>query len=179
MKIQTQKNWKPLTHKHFKYQLHRLIEEVAELRAKNPDTYLNNTKTKLLERVLKSIFETVPADPTAPDFRLGKTIGSKYKNWRRVKGGLPDRYRLFFLFNTTDRKIVYAWMNDEFSLRKEGSKTDAYNVFQKFLDRGDIPARYYEIIKTAQTINPPGRRAVKCRKQVAIDNVISFRPRNN
>jgi hypothetical protein len=64
-------------------------------------------------------------NPDHPNFRLGKTLGAEYANWRRVKNGTPDRYRLFFRFASRPVKlIVNAWFNDEDTLRKAGSKTD-------------------------------------------------------
>jgi len=35
--------------------------------------------------------------------------------------------------------IVYVWINDEFTLRKAGSKTDAYAVFKSMLNAGNPP----------------------------------------
>jgi len=75
------------------------------------------------------------------DFRLGKTLGSEYANWRRVKKGMPDRYRLFFRFVSSPvQLIVYVWFNDEDTLRKAGSKTDVYEGFKRMLMRGEVPA---------------------------------------
>jgi len=42
---------------------------------------------RFTESIYKAITETVPADPDHPDFRLGKTLGAEYTNWRRVKKG--------------------------------------------------------------------------------------------
>jgi toxin YhaV len=83
----------------------------------------------------------VPANPDAPEFRLGKTLGSDNTNWRRVKAGMPDRYRLFFRFASTPMKmVVYVWFNDEDTLRKAGSRTDVYEAFKRMLARGTVPS---------------------------------------
>lgn len=37
------------------------------------------------------------------------------------------------------RVIVYAWVNDEQTLRSSGSKSDPYAVFEKMLGRGNPP----------------------------------------
>jgi toxin YhaV len=35
--------------------------------------------------------------------------------------------------------IVFAWVNDEQTLRSAGSKSDPYAVFEKMLGRGNPP----------------------------------------
>jgi toxin YhaV len=81
---------------------------------------------------------TVPVNPADPLFRLGHTLGKSHGNWRRIKKGLPQRYRLFFMFASNPLPVViYAWLNDEDTLRKEGSRTDVYEVFKRMLERGD------------------------------------------
>lgn len=113
---------------------------VAALAASDPQGYKAHPRTRLLASVYKSIAERVPANPDHPDFRLGKTLGRDYGNWRRVKKGLPERYRLFFRFASKPVKlIVYVWFNDEDTLRKAGSRTDVYETFRRMLERGDVP----------------------------------------
>jgi toxin YhaV len=91
--------------------------------------------------------QTVPANPEHPDFHLGKTLGAEHTNWRRVKKGRPDRYRLFFGFASMPVKlIVYVWFNDEDTLRKAGSKTDVYEVFKRMLSRGQVPSGIMELL---------------------------------
>ena len=76
--------------------LDELEAEVTALAAGDPRGYKTHPKTRLLASVYKAVTERVPANPDNPDFRLGKTLGKRYANWRRVKRGMPDRYRLFF-----------------------------------------------------------------------------------
>ena len=91
---------------------------------------------------------TVPTNPADPVFRLGRTLGRSHGNWRRVKKGLPQRYRLFFIFASNPLAVViYAWLNDEDTLRKEGSRTDVYQVFKRMLERGDVPSTINELIQ--------------------------------
>lgn len=119
--------------------LDELETEVAALAASDPSGYKAHPRTRLLASVHKAITERVPASPDHPDFRLGKTLGD-YGNWRRVKKGLPERYRLFFRFASKPVKlIVYVWFNDEDTLRKAGSKTDVYETFRRMLARGEVP----------------------------------------
>ncbi len=74
--------------------------------------------------------------------------GAPPGNWRRVKKGLPQRYRLFFMFASNPLAVViYAWLNDEDTLRKEGSRTDVYEVFKRMLERGDVPSTINDLIE--------------------------------
>ena len=123
---------------------------VSKLAADDPAGYQTHPKTKLLASVYRAITELVPANPDAPGFRLGKTLGADNTNWRRVKKGLPDRYRLFFRFASSPVKvIVYVWFNDEDTLRKAGSKTDVYETFKRMLARGVVPRRIDDLLREA------------------------------
>lgn len=134
--------------------LNELTKEVEKLQAKEPDTFYNHPKTKLLLGVLANITKHVPANPDHPDFRQGLTLGKKNKSWRRVKKkDLPPRYRLFFQFSSQAPKtIIYAWMNDETSCRKAGSRTDVYAVFEKMLASNKIPTTWAELCKEANPV---------------------------
>ena len=118
--------------------LMELKKEVEKIKAEKGDEYKKHRTTKLLAKVLNSIRVEVPKDPSAPIYRLGGTI-KPYVHWRRVKKGIPDRYRLFFRYSNSQSVIVHAWLNDEFTLRKDGSKTDVYTVFKSMLLKGDVP----------------------------------------
>jgi len=131
----------------FKAALDELEQAVAKLARQNPTRYKSHPKTRLLASVYKAITQTVPANPDHPDFRLGKTLGAEYSHWRRVKKGLPDRYRLFFRFASSPiQLIVYVWFNDEDSLRKAGSKTDVYEAFKRMLMRGEVPLSINDLL---------------------------------
>jgi toxin YhaV len=45
--------------------------------------------------------------------------------------------------------VIYAWLNDEDTLRKEGSRTDMYDVFKRMLERGDVPSTIIELIQAS------------------------------
>ena len=60
------------------------------------------------------------------------------KHWFRAKFG-AGRFRLFFRYSTRAKIIVFAWVNDEATLRTYGARSDAYAVFRKMLDKGDPP----------------------------------------
>lgn len=144
------KGWSLYYYRTFKAALDELEAVVTKLAAENPAGYKAHPKTKLLASVYRAITELVPANPDAPDFRLGKTLGADNTNWRRVKKGMPDRYRLFFRFASSPVKvIVYVWFNDEDTLRKAGSKTDVYEAFKRMLARGVVPTGIPELLANA------------------------------
>ena len=133
--------WQLFYYKAFKATLDDLEAAVTRLAANDPAGYKTHPQTRLLASVYRAITQLVPANPDAPDFRLGKTLGPGRTHWRRVKKGMPDRYRLFFRFASHPVKvIVCVWFNDEDTLRKAGSKTDVYEVFTRLLARGVVPA---------------------------------------
>ena len=132
--------WQLYYYRPFAAALDALEADVAALAKSDPRGYKTHLKTRLLASVSKAITERVPANPDHPEFRLGNTLGDGYGNWRRVKKGLPGRYRLFFRFASNPVKlIVYVWFNDEDTLRKAGSKTDVYEAFRRMLARGEVP----------------------------------------
>jgi len=42
--------------------------------------------------------------------------------------------------------IVYAWLNDDRTLRQEGARTDPYAVFARMLGRGQPPTDWDELV---------------------------------
>ena len=139
--------WSLYYHRAFKAALDELEAVVTKLAADDPAGYKTHPKTKLLASVYRAITQLVPSNPDAPGFRLGKTLGSGNTNGRRVKKGMPDRYRLFFRFASSPVKvIVYVWFNDEDTLRKAGSKTDVHEAFERMLARGQVPNDMAELL---------------------------------
>ncbi|MGR3071486.1 type II toxin-antitoxin system YhaV family toxin [Vibrio vulnificus] len=134
--------------------LTELTNEVERVMQKDPDGFFSHPKYKLLVAVLDNIQENVPRDPKHPDFFQGLTLGKKNTSWRRVKKkDLPPRYRLFFQFNSNAPKtIIYAWINDDSTQRKIGSKTDVYAVFEKMLNNGKVPNSWAELSKAANPL---------------------------
>ncbi len=142
--------WQLYYHRVFKAALDELEALVTKLARDDPKGYKAHPKTKLLASIFRAVTELVPANPDAADFRLGKTLGPDHTHWRRVKRGMPDRYRLFFRFATSPVKaIVYAWFNDEDTLRKAGSKTDVYETFRRLLARGVVPGDIDTLLREA------------------------------
>ena len=54
---------------------------------------------------------------------------------------------------------MYVWVNDEFTLRKAGSKTDAYAVFTSMLTAGDPPRTIEALLKRAKEIRGETKRS--------------------
>ncbi len=121
-----------------------LIDEVESLKRKNPDLLKEHPKAKLLARLTKLITEEIPANPNAPEYQQGNTLGKSQRHWRRAK--FLGRFRLFFRFSSSQKVIIYAWVNDEDTLRKAGSSTDPYEVFKKRLLAGDPPDSWEELL---------------------------------
>jgi toxin YhaV len=132
----------------FKTALDELEQTVARLAERDPAHYKTHPKTKLLASIYKAVTQSVPRFPDHPGYRLGDALGAQYRNWRRVKKGMPDRYRLFFRFASSPiQLIVYVWFNDEDTLRKAGSKTDVYQAFRRMLTRGEVPAAMNDLLR--------------------------------
>jgi toxin YhaV len=117
-------------------------------RERDPDAFRRSSGAKLLAAVRRVIMEEIPADPGADRFRQGGTLGKEHRFWRRAK--FLGRFRLFFRYSTEARIIVYAWLNDEKTLRKEGSRTDPYEVFRAMLERGRPPSDWNALVAASE-----------------------------
>lgn len=142
-----QNGWELYATIFFENQLDQLIEDVERLAIHDPLFY-HHKKYKLLLAIQDNIYNKVPENPNDSKYRLGTTLGKQHAHWRRVKkNNLPPRYRLFFQFRSDAKTIIYAWLNDEATLRKEGAKTDVYAVFESMLAKGKPPTTWDELIK--------------------------------
>ena len=139
--------WTLLFHAAIIGQLRTLSEAAARARKADPHGFRTNANVKLFAAIARLILDVVPADPGKPEYRLGNSLGPEYRNWFRVKFG--GRFRLFFRYDGRARLIVFAWVNDEQSLRKRGAKSDPYAVFRAMLKRGDPPADWDTLVKKA------------------------------
>lgn len=136
--------WTVYFHPLFQQQLAKLTAQVEALQAKDPAGYREQPATKLLATINRYIREIIPRDPNAAEFRQGNTLGADNRHWFRAK--FHERYRLFYRFSSKEKVIVYAWINDEGTLRKAGSKTDPYAVFRAMLDSGNPPGTMAELL---------------------------------
>ena len=132
----------------FLEQLQALIRQVEALKQKDPHGFVQKNATKRLAAIAKLVFENIPRDPTAAEFRQGDTLGPKYKHWFRAKFFM--QYRLFFRFHVGSKVIALGWVNDEDTKRAYGTKDDAYRVFSKMLATGHPPDDWNALIKESQ-----------------------------
>ncbi len=143
--------WKLFQHSMFKDQYDRLLKRAERIKAQRPNDYKSHKTVKLLTKITNLILAEIPLNPVHANYNLGNTLGSDYRHWRRDKFG---RYRLFFRYRikpkpdgTEDKIIVYVWVNDESTLRKEGDKKDPYTLFAKGLNRGEPPDSIDALLK--------------------------------
>lgn len=130
--------WTIFAHPFFLEQIEKLIAKVEAIGRKAPAKLAGHPAAKLLKQLSIIAFERIPQDPTNARYRQGATLGDDYKHWCRDKFG-GGRFRLFFRYDSNARIIIYAWVNDEHSLRTYGAKNDAYAVFAKMLANGNPP----------------------------------------
>jgi toxin YhaV len=147
--------WTILAHPLFLGAIEGLIQAVEAEREVQPDAPLSGN-AKLLAHLIDLAFEKIPRDPGNPAYRHGGTLGENRKHWFRAKTG-NGRYRLFYRFQTSARIIVYAWVNDENSLRTYGSRSDAYRVFAGMLEDGNPPDDWDALLKAAGEAGPMAR----------------------
>jgi len=140
--------WQLVTHPLFLDQFETLANAVERQRDTDPEGWRSSANAKLLAALRHLVFEVIPQDPSRPEYRQGGTLGRDRKNWFRAKFG-AGRFRLFFRYSTRSKIILYVWVNDETTLRTYGSKSDAYAVFRKMLDKGDPPDDWAALLAAA------------------------------
>lgn len=118
-----------------------VIEQMQKLyvaaQQNDPIGFASNANVKLFRALSQLVLEIVPGEPARDEYRQGNALWPEYRHWRRAKIG--RRFRLFFRYDSRAKVIVYAWVNDEQTLRASGSKSDPYAVFEKMLGRGNPP----------------------------------------
>lgn len=122
---------------------------VEELRRQDPIDYRSSRDVKFFKVLADLVLREIPAAPDAKEFRQGNTMGGAYVHWRRAK--FMGRFRIFFRYHSEQRIIVYAWLNDEHTLRKAGASTDVYSVFRHMLERGAPPTNWNELVAACET----------------------------
>ena len=129
--------WNLLFHECLSEQLQKLHAAAERARAQDAADSESNANVKLFNALSKLMLDAVPSDPNREEYRQGNTMGAAFRHWRRAKIG--RRFRLFFRFDSKTKIIIFAWVNDENTLRSSGSNSDPYTVFQKMLERGHPP----------------------------------------
>ena len=101
--------------------------------------------TKVLAWLTRAMFDEIPQDPTRAEYRQGHTLGKGNTHWFRDK--YAGQFRLFFRFDSKSKVIIYAWANDERTLRARESKNDAYAVFRGMLGDDNPPNKWEDLLK--------------------------------
>lgn len=150
--------WRLVFHPLFIAQIQKLDAAAQKALPDNPQ----NSNVKLFNQVSHLIYERVPADPAAADFRQGNTLSPAYRHWRRAKFG-GNRFRLYFRYSSAKKIIAIVWMNDEKGMRKKGDKNDPYVVFRKMLESGDPQTALMTCSRPARTAgNILGKKYGSC-----------------
>jgi toxin YhaV len=145
--------WRLFAHPVFTLTFDALVDEVKRLSQSDPHGYKDHPKTKLLKRILDLIETEIPRDPGANEYSLGNTLGPAHRHWRRAK--FLGRFRLFFRYSSKANVIIFAWMNDENTLRQAGGRNDPYSVFGGLLRRGRPPDDWDALMKEAASLKIP------------------------
>lgn len=140
--------WTLLFHEGAVGQLRKLHAAAQRAERNDPQGGAGNANVKLFRALSQLIIDAVPSDPARDEFRQGNTLSPAYRHWRRAKIG--RRFRLFFRYDSKAKVIVYAWVNDEQTLRSAGSKSDPYAVFEKMLGRGNPPDDWNALIAASE-----------------------------
>ncbi len=140
--------WPLLFHDCVTEQLQKLHATARRAQENDPKGFESNANVKLFRALSQLMLEVVPGDPARDEYRQGNTLGSAHRHWRRAKIG--RRFRLFFRYDSKAKVIVYAWVNDEQTLRSSGSKSDPYVVFEKMLGRGNPPDDWHALIQASK-----------------------------
>lgn len=140
--------WTVFAHPLFLAQVEALVQQVEALRQKDPAGYTQKNASKRLAAIARLAFDVIPQDPTRAEYRQGGTLGEGHSHWFRAK--FFQQYRLFFRYHAASRVIVFAWVNDEHTLRAYESGDDAYRVFRKMLDSGHPPDDWDSLLVQAR-----------------------------
>ncbi len=129
--------WTLLFHDCLIDQLRQLHRAAQRAQRSNPTGFSSNANVKLFRALSRLMLEAIPQDPSRNEYRQGSTLGARYRHWRRARIG--RRLRLFFRYDAGAKVIVYAWVNDQSTLRSSGSRVGPYTVFARMLARGNPP----------------------------------------
>jgi len=139
--------WTLLFHEALIGQVKTLAGACQRAHRADAKNFRSNANVKLFAALAKLMLEMIPADPSRTEYRQGNTLGEAYRHWFRAK--FFGRFRLFFRYDSRSRIIVYAWVNDERSLRQRGGKSDPYEVFRRMLASGNPPNEWAALVRSS------------------------------
>ncbi|VFR54093.1 hypothetical protein BRI6_4705 [plant metagenome] len=140
--------WTLLFHDCVIEQLQKLHVAARRAQVNDPEGFESNANVKLFRALSQLMLDVVPGDPARDDYRQGNTLGPTHRHWRRAKIG--RRFRLFFRYDSKAKVIVYAWVNDDQTMRSSGSRSDPYAVFEKMLGRGNPPGDWNALVQASK-----------------------------
>ena len=143
-----QHGWTLLFHAQLIGQLMKLRAAVLRAQENDPRGFESNANVRFFRALVRLMQDVVPGDPARDEYRQGNTLGPEFRHWRRAR--LGRRYRLFFRYDSKAKIIVYAWINDEETLRSSGSRSDPYVVFEKMLGRGNPPDEWNALVQASR-----------------------------
>lgn len=128
--------WTLLYHPVFGDRYAALRDQARVLKRKlDEESWARHPTVRLVAGVRRLVMEVIPQDPTAAEYQLRDDL----KGFYRASGlGLPPRYRLFWVASPRARAIVFLYLNDETTLRKQGSRSNPYEQFRAMLGRGEV-----------------------------------------
>ena len=143
--------WKLFAHPAFSETFDALVAEVERLRTADRKGYRQHPKTKLLKRIVDLVeIENFRATQGRPNIRWATLLGPEHRHWRRAK--FLGRFRLFFRYSSKDRVIIYAWLNDQNTLRKAGGRNDPYTIFNSLLRKRRPPDGWDALMMEAASL---------------------------
>ncbi|WP_368862219.1 type II toxin-antitoxin system YhaV family toxin [Pseudomonas sp. Xaverov 259] len=83
--VHVENGWALYAHPFFVSRLDELTVEIERAAVSDPDGFHHHPAYKLFDAVTVNILHNVPADPTRPCYRQGKTLGREFLHWFRVK----------------------------------------------------------------------------------------------
>ena len=138
--------WKLVWYGEFERIYQALMDDVKRLKRERDD-WQRHPKAIVFAAIQKLMLSVIPTDPNRADAKLKGDLSA----WRRVK--FLGRLRLFYRFSTKEKVIAYVWVNDENTLRKEGSHSDPYVMFTKMIMSGNPPTDLLELLKICKDID--------------------------
>ena len=140
--------WTLLFHDCLIDQLRKFHHAVRRALRSDPTGFASNANLKLFHALSQLMLEVIPQDPSRNAYRQGTRQGRRHRHWRRARIG--RRFRLFFHYDTRTKVIVYAWVNDQSTLRSSGSRTDPDTVFAGMLARGQPPDDWVSLMAASR-----------------------------
>lgn len=144
--------WGLLFHDCILGQLDRLAAAVKRAMAADPRRWPHNDNARVLAAIAKLTLNDIPERPGDPKYRQDDELGPEYRHWFGAK--FHQRFRLLFRYDSRSRLVVYAWVNDERTLRKAGARSDPYRRFRKMLEADNPPDAWGELVKSARELPP-------------------------